>query len=307
MVSVYDVPPCNPVMVVDVAGALNVFVIVVPLVGTALIVYVSTIPLGGVNEIFMDVSLISLELKLVGGANDVSYEMDEDETELPSEFIAIILIVYVLPPCNPVIIYDVAGALNVCVTVVPLVGTAVTLYWSIVPTGGGVNEYVIVVTVLAVPIKFVGADNNVLRTIDVDVTEFSYEFVAIILRVYDIPPCNPVIVVDVAGALNVFVIVVPVVGTALIVYVSITPIGGVNEIFMDVSLISLEFKLVGADNIVAYEIDVDDTELPFAFVAIILIVYGIPRCNPLIVADVSSALILVVIVLPVCGTEVIVY
>jgi uncharacterized UPF0146 family protein len=127
-------------MVVDVAGALNVFVIVVPLVGTALIVYVSTIPLGGVNEIFMDVSLISLELKLVGGANDVSYEMDEDETELPSEFIAIILIVYVLPPCNPVIIYDVAGALNVCVTVVPLVGTAVTLYWSIVPTGGGVNE-----------------------------------------------------------------------------------------------------------------------------------------------------------------------
>jgi hypothetical protein len=127
------------------------------------------------------------------------------------------------------------------------------------------------------------------------------------VTVYDVPPCNSVIVVDVAGALNVFVIVVPVVGTALIVYVSITPIGGVNEIFMDVSLISLEFKLVGADNIVAYEIDVDDTELPFAFVAIILIVYGIPRCNPLIVADVSSALILVVIVLPVCGTEVIVY
>jgi hypothetical protein len=151
------------------------------------------------------VFVLPVAVKLVGGNNIVLYIMDVDDCELPSAFVANIVRVYVIPLCNPLILVDVAGALNVLLTVSPLLGTAVTVYVFTVPIGS-VNETLIVVSVLPVAVKFVGGFKilvNVLYEIDDDESEFPSAFVAIMLKVYVISLCNPVILYEVAGALKV--------------------------------------------------------------------------------------------------------
>jgi hypothetical protein len=74
---------------------------------------VSTIPVGSVNEILIVEFVLPVAVKLLGAANNVLYEIDNDEGEFPFPFVATILRVYVIPLCSPLIVYEVAGALKV--------------------------------------------------------------------------------------------------------------------------------------------------------------------------------------------------
>jgi hypothetical protein len=157
----YDIPLCKLSIRYNVWGCVNSLETVSPSTGLANTVYLFTCPADSVNEMAMDEFVLSTYVTFSGGNNSVLYTNGMDAAELILSIIAKIVIVYNIPDCNPVIVYEVDGALKFCGVIAPYIDVAVILYVSIVP-GGSVKETDIVVDVLFVYVKLEGGGNNVL-------------------------------------------------------------------------------------------------------------------------------------------------
>ena len=147
---------------------------------------------------------------------------------------------------------DVTFPLTSLVTIVESAAVAVIVYFVTVPLEGAVKATFMDASVIPVTDKLVGGGNMVLYTVPgANAAEFVYAVYATTLSVYDMPPCNPVIVVEVIFPIISFVTANPDAGVAVIVYLVIIPLADpVKETFMDVSAISLTDNDVGDGNVV---------------------------------------------------------
>jgi len=123
------------------------------------------------------------------------------------------------------------------------------------------------------------------------------------------PASNPSNVVDVTFPLISFVTTVESAAVAVIVYfVTIPPVGAVNETFMDASVIPVTDNAVGGGNMVLYTVPgANATDCVYVVYAITLSVYDMPVCKPSSVVDVTFPLISFVTIVVSAAVAVIVY
>ena len=249
-------PPCNPVIDVDVIFPLISFVTVVPDAGVAVIVYLVIIPLADpVKETFMDVSAISLTDNDVGDGNVVVNTVPgANRADCVYAVYATTVTVYDMPASNPSNVVDVTFPLIFLVTIVKSAAVAVIVYSVTIPPVGAVNATFMDESVIPVTDKLVGGGNMVVYTVPgANAIDCVYAVYATTLSVYDIPTCNPLNVVEVIFPLISLVTIVESAAVAVIVYfVIVPPVGAVNAISIDTSVIPVTDNAVGGGNMVVY-------------------------------------------------------
>ena len=207
-VKVYAVPLVSPLTVIDVHGAVQLPVIPDGDEVAVYAVIVEPPSLAGAVKATVACALPAVAAPIVGapgGPRGVALLDALDAGPVPTEFVAVTVNVYAVPLARPPTVIDVHGAVQV--PVMPE-GDEVAVYDVIVapPLLAGAVNVTVACALPAVAVPMAGAPGTVAGVTLLDAADAELvpmAFVAVTVKVYDVPFASPLTVIDVHGAVHV--------------------------------------------------------------------------------------------------------